>query len=102
MMPPIAIGFGALLSVLGVVFFFLSDPRAPTALIPLAFGVPLLILGLIGRSGEKARKHAMHLAALIGLLGTLGGLGMAISKLIQQGTNLERPLAVTEQALMGA
>jgi hypothetical protein len=103
MMPSLAIGFGALLTVLGVGFYFASETRSPTALIPLAFGVPLMVLGVIGRQGDKARKHAMHVAAAISLLGTLGGLGMAARALpkLFAGEPLERPAAVTEQALMG-
>ena len=67
-MAPIAILFGALLTALGPVLFFLSETRSPTAFIPCGFGVALIILGVLARS-EKLRMHAMHVAALLGLIG---------------------------------
>lgn len=100
MMPPLAIGFGALLSIAGVLFYFLSEPHAPTALIPLGFGVPLMILGVIGRTGDAARKHTMHVAAALSLIGTVGGFVMAL-KPPAEGKE-KSPLAVTEQAILGA
>ena len=68
-MSPIAIVFGVLLTALGVGLYATSDSGSPTALIPAAFGVVLILLGLIARAGDKARKHAMHVAALVGLVG---------------------------------
>ena len=78
-MAPIAIVFGLLLTVLGPVLYFLSDPekQSPTALIPSAFGIVLVILGIVARN-EKARMHAMHGAAVVGLLGFLMPLGRVI------------------------
>jgi hypothetical protein len=67
---PIAIFFGVLLTVLGIGLYALSDSHSPTALIPSAFGVVLILLGFIARGGsEKVRMHTMHAAALIGLVG---------------------------------
>lgn len=44
--------------------------RAWTSLIPAAFGVVLIVLGLIARNGsDKTRMHTMHGAALVGLIG---------------------------------
>jgi hypothetical protein len=69
-MAPLAIGFGVLLTLLGPVLYFLSDPakQSPTAFIPSGFGIVLIVLGVIARN-EKLRMHAMHGAALIGLIG---------------------------------
>ena len=65
-MAPIAIGFGALLTVLGVGMF--AYTLAVTAAIPAFFGIPLIVLGVLARQ-EKLRMHTMHAAALIGLIG---------------------------------
>jgi hypothetical protein len=69
-MAPIAIGFGALLTLLGPVLFFLSDPakQSPTAFIPSGFGIGLIVCGVLARN-DKFRMHAMHVAALLGLIG---------------------------------
>jgi len=78
-MAPIAIVFGFLLSALGPALYFLSDPerQSPTAFIPSAFGVVLLLCGVIALN-EKLRMHAMHVAALVGLIGLLMPLGRLI------------------------
>ena len=69
-MAPLAIVFGVLLTLLGPVLYFLSDPakQSPTAFIPSGFGIALIILGVLARN-EKIRMHAMHGAALLGLIG---------------------------------
>lgn len=79
-MSPIAITFGVLLSILGVILFVLAEVKSPTAFFPTYFGVALIILGLVARN-EKARKHAMHLAALVGLVGLIGGVAKGIQAL---------------------
>jgi hypothetical protein len=76
--PPIAIIFGVLLSILGLVLVALTG--APTALIPVGFGVVLIALGISARN-PKARKHAMHGAALVALIGFLIPAWRAISAL---------------------
>jgi hypothetical protein len=67
-MSNLAIVFGVLLGILGGVLFGFSGSHSPTALIPSAFGVALILCGFIAKN-EKARMHAMHFAALLGLLG---------------------------------
>lgn len=100
MMPPLAIGFGALLTIVGIAFYFASAHHAPTSLIPVGFGVLLLILGVIGRRGDKARKHSMHLAAVVSLIGTVGGFFMAWKPPAEGKPKSQ--LAVTEQVILGA
>src|SRR5271154_6564405 len=75
-MSPIAIVFGVLLTLLGPLLYILSDPakQSPTAFIPSAFGIALIVCGVIARK-EKARMHAMHGAAFVGLIGFLVPLG---------------------------
>lgn len=113
-----AIVFGLLLSGLGLVGYFGTDPGAmtaepaaatagtgagptaaapkegpsKTALIPSAVGLLLLICGTLGLD-ERMRKHALHAAAGIGLLGFLAAGGRMASKLgdILSG-NISRPM----------
>jgi hypothetical protein len=82
-MGPVTIGFGIALVVLGFAGYFGTGAAHPTALIPAAFGLALLFLGLLALK-EAFRKHAMHLAAVVGLLGFVGGL----VRLIQKGVDL--------------
>lgn len=111
-----AILFGALLTGLGLVGYFGTDPAAmtkstsasaaeaagssageaksgpsKTALIPSLFGIALLLCGTLGLD-ERMRKHAMHAAAGIGLLGFLAAGGRLASKLgdVMAG-NIDRP-----------
>ena len=82
---------GVLLVLLGVIPYGMSDPRAPTALIPAYVGALLVILGLVARN-EAARKHAMHAAVVVGLLGFLAAAGRLVSSLARGHT--PAPLAV--------
>jgi fluoride ion exporter CrcB/FEX len=96
----ITIGFGIVLIVLGVGGYFGSDRVSPTALIPAAFGLLLLIFGALARD-EKRRKMAMHIAVTVGLLGFLG----TVSGLFQLPTMLSggavaRPGAVVSKSIM--
>lgn len=84
-MAPIAILFGVLMMLLGGGLYAASVVRGMgqpdaetatvmlrglTALIPAAFGLILIVLGLIAKGGsDKTRMHTMHFAALLGLLG---------------------------------
>ena len=44
---------------------------SPTALIPAALGILLLLLGIIAAMRESLRKHLMHAAAALALIGFL-------------------------------
>ncbi len=99
-MANVAVSFGVVLIVLGLAGYFGSGMVSLTALIPAAFGLVLLILGVIARDPGK-RKHAMHFAAMIGVLGFLGsarGLGNLIPLL--SGQEVARPGAVIAQSIM--
>ena len=72
----ISLLIGIVLIVLGIGGYVLSDMVSPTALIPAAFGVVILLLGAYGRE-QTRRRTAMHLAmgvALAGILGSASGL----------------------------
>ena len=94
------IGFGVVLIVLGLGGYFGSDMVSPTALIPAAFGILLVIFGATARD-EKRRKMAMHIAVTIGLLGLLGTVSglFALPTLLSGGT-VERPGAVISKSIM--
>ena len=73
-MPSTSIVTGVLLILLGIfgyVFGLLDGHASPTALIPAAFGLLLVIFGFIARSKENLRKHLMHAAVLVAFIGFL-------------------------------
>lgn len=94
-------GVGALLVVVGVVAYLVSDGASPTALIPAVLGLVIGGLGLLA-TREPLRRHAIHgalVVALLGLLGTLprvGGLGEVLAG------EAERPIAVIASTVTAA
>jgi hypothetical protein len=97
-MPNITILFAVLLIILGIAGYIPTS--APTALIPAAVGVLLLICGVLARR-EGMRKHAMHAAAAIALIGLLGSVGGLIKlPTVINGTATGRPAAIIAQSIM--
>jgi hypothetical protein len=96
-MSNIAIGFGAVLMVLGIAGYFGSGMVSLTALIPTAFGLVLLVLGVIARDPGK-RRHAMHVAVIIALLGFAGSVSGLLK--VVSGNLGPRPNAAIAQAVM--
>lgn len=96
-MAPVTIVFGVLLIGVGLVSYTMSDPRAPTALIPAGVGVVLALLGALALVA-RARKHAMHVAVIVGLLGFLAAAGRLVGGLAAGRTPTR--LAGTSLALM--
>lgn len=99
-MPKFSIVLGIIFIIMGLYGYFGISSESITALIPTFFGIPLLILGWIGLN-EKYLKHAMHGAAVLTLLGFAG----TVSGLIKffrmlGGEEMQRPAAVTVQAIM--
>lgn len=98
-MPSTAIISGILLILVGIAgyaFSIVNNNTSLTALIPAAFGLLLLILGLLAKSKESLRKHLMHAAVLVGLLGFI----IPTGRLVSQMSKIEVSLAVMSQALM--
>jgi hypothetical protein len=86
----ISIFFGALLFILGFVAYVGTGSAHPTALIPIYFGLPLVLFGFLAKSPiESRRKLYMHINVTVGLLGFLGAVGKAI-----QGYGHARSLGV--------
>lgn len=99
-MAKLSIAYGVIFIVMGLYSYFGISSESVTALIPAFFGVPMLIFGWLGLN-EKYLKHAMHGAAvltLLGFAGTVGGL-IKFFKMLG-GAEMERPAAVTVQAIM--
>ena len=75
-----AISFGVALIIVGLYGYLGYETQSPTALIPAAVGLLLVISGIAGQK-ETRRKHAMHAAATISLLGAFAAWGRAIAML---------------------
>lgn len=89
---------GAILILLGIAGYALSDGASKTALIPAVFGIPMVVLGALGRHPDRVRwtMHAAMGLMLLGLFGSAGGILKAIRAL--GGGDLS--LAAQMQALM--
>ncbi len=99
-MANVTIGFGVALMALGLGGYYATGRTSPTALIPLAFGILLLVCGVLARR-EAWRKHAMHGAAVLALLGFLGPLRVAKQMLaLLQGAEVAHRAAVLDQLAM--
>ncbi|MFZ1729067.1 MAG: hypothetical protein WBQ23_09185 [Bacteroidota bacterium] len=99
-MVSLSIGLGIVLSLLGVIGYTASGAESITALIPTFFGIPILILGLLGRK-ENLRKHMMHgiaALAIIGFAGSARGLATLIKMI--GGHEVLRPFATIMQSIM--
>ncbi len=98
-MPSTTIVSGILLILIGIAgyaFSIIDGNTSLTALIPAAFGVLLVILGIIATYSEGLRKHLMHAGMVVGLLGFL----IPTFRLVSQINNINISLAVLSQALM--
>lgn len=101
-MAKLTIGFGVLLGLIGVGYFVSTGSAHPTSLIPLWFGLALIICGALALT-ENARRRMlwMHIAVTIALLGFLFPGFMAIKEWAAAGNGpLAHPAAVQEQAVM--
>lgn len=94
------VAFGVVLVLLGIVGYLGTGAHSPTALIPAAIGIVLLVMGILARS-PRLRMHAMHGAALAGLLGFAGSVG-GIAPFVRMlaGETVERPAAAVARTIM--
>ena len=99
-MPRLAVGLGLVLVALGFTAYFASGQASLTALIPVAFGIALALLGAVSRRAAYT-KHAMHGAAVVAVIGLLGSVD-ALPDLAHTllGGTIERPLAVAAKTVM--
>jgi fluoride ion exporter CrcB/FEX len=102
-MPFTSIISGVLLILLGIIGYILgmnAGNASPTALIPAAFGLLLVIFGLLAKSKENLRKHLMHAAVVVGLLGFLATASSVLKIPDVLSGTAERPLAIVSQFAM--
>lgn len=95
-----AIIAGALFIVLGIAAYFISDFASLTALIPAFIGVPLLILGYLGRQ-DGTSAYVAYGIALLGVIVILGAVPAFgdISTFLAEG-EFETPIATISQLVM--
>jgi hypothetical protein len=96
--------FGVLLIVLGGASYVLTGQKFPTSLIPVAFGILLVIFGSLAESPETRRRMLfMHIAVTVGLLGFLAT-APALVFVVQlfKGKLFPYPAAIEEKAAMSA
>jgi hypothetical protein len=86
-MPKITMLFGALLCGISLAVLMITQKvGSPSIFIPMAVGLPLVILGFLSNTMPHLRKHFMHGALALGLLGALAAAVpsfMQIAKLAQ-------------------
>ena len=89
---------GILLIALGLGGYIGTGSEHKTALIPVAFGLPIAILGVLAQNPAR-RALTMHIAVTLGLLGFLGSL-VQFLKGVNGAAWQERPIAVEAQGAM--
>lgn len=101
-MAKLTIGFGVLLGLIGAAYFVATGSTHPTSLIPLWFGLALILCGALAVTEDARRRMLwMHIAVTIALLGFLFPGFMAIKEWVgAHGGPLAHPAAAQEQAVM--
>jgi hypothetical protein len=98
----LTIGFGVLLGLIGLGYFVATGSAHPTSLIPLWFGLVLIVCGVLSLTeNTRQRMLWMHIAVTIALFGFIFPGFMAIKEWVAaHGGPLAHPAAVQEQAVM--
>lgn len=98
-MPNTAIWVGRLLVLIGIVGYaygMYAGNASPTAFIPAAFGIVLMLLGYLALRSEGGRKHLMHAALLVALIGFV----VPAARLVSKVADLTASAAVVSQLAM--
>lgn len=99
-MPALTIVYSIALILLGLIGYFVTGQTSKTALIPAAFGIVVLIFGILALK-DSLRKISMHIASVLGLLGILGGIrGIPPFISLISGGTAARPGAAISQTVM--
>ncbi len=104
-MAKVTILFGILLILLGIFGFVATGSAHPTALIPAAFGLLLIVFGFLANSPEeKKRMLWMHIAVTLGLIGFLGTVKGLVDyfRMATMGVEVKNPPATEAKAAMAA
>jgi len=98
----LTIAFGVVLGIIGIGYFIGTGSTHPTSLIPLWFGIVLIICGALSLTEDARRRMLwMHIAVTVSLLGFLFPGFMAIKEWASaHGGPLAHPAAVQEQGIM--
>ena len=101
-MAKLTIVFGIVLGIIGIGYFWGTGSTHPTSLIPLWFGLVLIICGGLSLTENASRRMLwMHIAVTVGLFGFVFPGFMAIKEwAAAHGGPLAHPAAVQEQAIM--
>lgn len=84
---------GAVLILIGVIAYLVSDAASITALIPALLGLILLGMGMAA-ARDAWHRHAIHAALAVALLGLLASLPRALASwTVVTGGDVERPVA---------
>ncbi len=81
-MPQFTIVVASVLILLGLGGYFGTGRVSVTALIPVLFGLPIALAGLLALK-LRLRRHAMYAAAALGLIGFLGSAGRGVPALLK-------------------
>jgi hypothetical protein len=98
-MAKLTIAFGVLLILLGVVGFVFTGSAHPTALIPSGIGLLFVLFGVMANT-EDSRKRMlwMHISVTVALLTFLGMIPAAIDTFkLSRGVQFPHPAAVVEK-----
>ncbi|NGM67856.1 hypothetical protein G6M89_02320 [Natronolimnobius sp. AArcel1] len=98
--PGLGIVLGAVLVVIGIAAYVLSDFASVTALIPAIFGVVIAALGLVGRQTDREQiaGYAIGVLALLGVLGSARGVPDVIA--LVTGGSVDSSVAAVAQGSM--
>lgn len=94
-----AIFCGGLLILIGAAGYIYGANQGAgslTALIPAAFGLVILLCGVIGAAKENLRKHVMHVAVAVALIGFI----MVVGRMAMRLSSLTMSAAVISQIAM--
>jgi hypothetical protein len=96
----LTLAFGLVLTLLGLIFYGISGFLSFTALIPSFFGIVFIFLAVVAKN-DRYRKTVMHIVSALAFLAFLmTAKSLAAVARWLNGSPPERPLAVTEQAVM--
>ncbi|OVE85493.1 hypothetical protein [Natronolimnobius baerhuensis] len=98
--PGLGIVLGAVLVVIGIAAYVLSDFASVTALIPTIFGVVIAALGLVGRETDRQQiaGYGIGILALLGVLGSARGVSDVIA--LVTGGSVDSSVAAVAQGSM--
>ena len=101
-MAKLTIAFGILLILLGVLGFVYTGSAHPTALIPAGIGLLFVLFGAMANSEDpKKRMLWMHISVTVALLTFLGMIPAAYDTIrLSRGVSFPHPAAVVEKGAL--